>query len=358
MQELLFIVQFIVGLVAIVKGADWLTDGAANIAQRFGIPTIVVGLTIVAMGSSMPEFVVSIVSAIEGNVDMALGNVVGSNIFNILAIIGVTALVKPIVADRRNVKYDVPFVILSSLFIVITAFDDFFGNEGSNSISRTDGLLMICTFIVFMSYTMSMAKGSTSAEITVEGLSVEAAAEGTSAETTLAEDSAVESAQTEKTDATPAWKQNSLSIGYIIVGLACLIIGGDWLVAGASGIAHLFGVSDSIIALTIVSAGTSAPELAASVMAAKKGDVAMALGNVVGSVVFNVFFVLGAAATICPLGIGGVTPFDILALLGASVIMWLLCAFWGKQQYVITRLEGAVMVVLAIAYYTILVVNS
>lgn len=330
MQEILFILQFLVGLVAIVKGADWLTDGAARIAQRFGIPTIVVGLTIVAMGSSMPEFVVSVVSAIEGNVDMALGNVVGSNLFNILAIIGITALVKPIVADRRNVKYDVPFVILSSVFIAITAFDDFFGNEGSNTISRTDGLLMLLTFIIFMCYTMSMANIGKSAEDQKE----------TSAE-----------------EASPI-KQNSIAVGYIIVGLACLIIGGDWFVAGASGIAHLLGVSDSIIALTIVSAGTSAPELAASVMAAKKGDVAMALGNVVGSVVFNVFFVLGAASTICPLGIGGVTPFDILYLLGASIAMWVICAFWGKEKYVITRLEGAIMVVLAIAYYTILVVNS
>ena len=133
MQEIILVLEFVIGLVAIIKGADWLTDGAASIAHHFGIPTIVVGLTIVAVGSSMPEFVVSVVSAFKGNVDMALGNVVGSNIFNILAIVGITALVMPITIDRRNMKYDVPFVVLSSLFIAITAFDSFF--DAINSVT-------------------------------------------------------------------------------------------------------------------------------------------------------------------------------------------------------------------------------
>ena len=326
MQEIILVLEFVIGLVAIIKGADWLTDGAASIAHHFGIPTIVVGLTIVAVGSSMPEFVVSVVSAFKGNVDMALGNVVGSNIFNILGIVGITALVMPITIDRRNMKYDVPFVVLSSLFIAITAFDSFFDttNSVTDSISRSDGLLMLCTFAVFMSYTMSIAQKD--------------------------QDKATDTSDNEYKQS-PLWKD----ILFVLVGLVLLVVGGDGLVEGASGIARWIGISESVIALTIVSAGTSAPELAASVMAAKKGDTAMALGNVVGSVVFNVFFALGTSAVIFPLGIGGVTATDILVLLGASVLLWILTAF-GQKQLIITRTEGAILVIMAIAYYTYLVI--
>ena len=326
MQELLFVLEFAIGMIAIVKGADWLTDGAASIAHHFGIPTIVVGLTIVAVGSSAPEFVVSVVSAIKGNADMALGNVVGSNIFNILGIVGITAMVTPIVIDRRNMMYDVPFIVLSSLFIAITAFDSFFDttNPVTDSISRSDGLLMLCTFVVFMSYTLSIAQNSKHTK----------------------ENSEVSSGKKK-----PLWK----NIMWVIIGLVLLVAGGDGLVEGASGIARWLGVSESVIALTIVSAGTSAPELAASVMAAKKGDTAMALGNVVGSVVFNVFFVLGTSAVIFPLGIGGVTTTDIMVLLASSVILWILTAF-GQKTLIITRNEGAILVIMAIAYYTYLVI--
>ena len=223
-------------------------------------------------------------------------------------------------------KYDVPFVVLSSLFIAITAFDSYFegnGNPVNNSISRSDGLLMLCTFVVFMAYTMSIAKKDQN--------------------NTDDNDNNIKPK--------PLWKNILLAI----IGLVLLVAGGDGLVEGASGIARWIGISESVIALTIVSAGTSAPELAASVMAAKKGDTAMALGNVVGSVVFNVFFVLGTSAVIFPLGIGGVTATDILALLGASVLLWILTAF-GQKTLIITRTEGAILVIMAIAYYTYLVI--
>lgn len=330
MQELFFVLEFTIGLLAIIKGADWLTDGAASIAHHFGIPTIVVGLTIVAVGSSAPEFVVSVVSAIKGNADMALGNVVGSNIFNILGIVGITAMVAPIVIDRRNMKYDVPFVVLSSLFVAITAFDSILSpSDGTtalpvDSISRSDGLLMLCTFLVFMSYTLSIAQNNRHTK---------------------------ENSEASASKKKPLWK----NIMWVIIGLILLVAGGDGLVEGASGIARWLGVSESVIALTIVSAGTSAPELAASVMAAKKGDTAMALGNVVGSVVFNVFFVLGTSAVIFPLGIGGVTTTDIMVLLASSVILWILTAF-GQKTLIITRNEGAILVIMAIAYYTYLVI--
>lgn len=324
--------MFLVGLVCIIKGADWLTDGAANIAHHYGIPTIVVGLTIVAVGSSAPEFVVSVISAIQGNADMALGNVVGSNIFNILAIVGVTAMVRPIEAARANVLYDIPFLVLADVVVTITAFDTFFDHTDiTNCISRTDGMLMLCMFAIFMSYTMSIAN---SADKKVNAPVPPIATEEES-------------------------KKGGVGklVLYVIVGLVLLVFGGDWLVDGASGIASRMGISESIIALTIVSGGTSAPELAASVMAAKKGDTAMAVGNIVGSVVFNVFFVLGTAATIQPLGIGGITVFDISYLLGASVLLWVLCRF-GKQHFTLTRTEGMLMVVLAILYYVVLVIKE
>ncbi len=330
MQEIIILLEFVIGLVAIIKGADWLTDGAASIAHHFGIPTIVVGLTIVAVGSSMPEFVVSVVSAFKGNVDMALGNVVGSNIFNILAIVGITALVMPIEIDRRNIKYDIPFVVLSSLYVAITALDSYFDaaiDATTNSISRSDGLLMLCTFAIFMTYTMAISKSDQNKTANTHA------------------------DNKEQQPKPPMWK----NILLVLIGLVLLIAGGDGLVEGASGIARWIGISESVIALTIVSAGTSAPELAASVMAAKKGDTAMALGNVVGSVVFNVFFVLGTSAVIFPLGIGGVTATDILVLLGTSVLLWILTAF-GQKQLIITRTEGAIMVIMAIAYYTYLVI--
>lgn len=327
----MYILQFLIGLVAIVKGADWLTDGAASIARRFGISTLVVGLTIVAMGSSAPELVVSVVSALRGSTDMALGNVVGSNIFNTLAIMGVTAMVCPIMVERGNIRNDVPFTVLASVAVAITALDNIInGAHCENSISRTDGLLLLCMFAIFMSYTMSIArKGDTT---TAAPTGHDGGGKGAMGDGIL-----------------PTWK----SISWVIIGLALLILGGNWFVSGASELAAMMGVSQSVIALTIVSAGTSAPELAASVMAARKGDTDMALGNVVGSNVFNVFFVLGTASTIHPLGVGGITLFDISALLVSSVMLWVLCKF-GKTHYTLTRAEGALLAAMAVAYYTII----
>lgn len=306
----------------IVKGADWLTDGASAIATRFGIPSIVVGLTIVAMGSSAPELVVSVVSALQGNTDLALGNVVGSNIFNILGIMGITAMVREVKVDRANIRYDVPFAVLSSAVIIITALDGYINGIGfPNIITRTDGMLLLCLFVVFITYTLGIAKPETSTTTTAE-----------------------------EKQPSPTPLRGAKEAIAIIGGLAALIIGGDWLVDGASGIASELGLSDAIIALTIVSAGTSAPELAASIMAAKKGDTAMALGNVVGSVSFNVFFVLGTTATIHPLGIGGVTATDLLLLLAASIVLWIFCKF-GKTYYTLTRTEGAILSGMAVFYY-------
>ena len=321
MSLLINILLFSVGLLAIIKGADWLTDGAASIAERFGIPTLVVGLTIVAIGSSAPEFVVSVLSAIQGNADIALGNIVGSNIFNILGIMGVTALVRPVIVQRSNVLYDVPFAVLSSVAIAATVLLP--DSCGKRELGRGEGILMLCFFAIFICYTLSIAS---SMKVTQEKKSSKSVA---------------------------LWK----SVLGVVVGLALLLLGGNWLVDGASGIASAMGISESIIALTIVSIGTSAPELAASVMAAKKGDTAMALGNVVGSVVFNVFYVLGTAAAIQPLSAKGITTIDIIILLASSILLWIFCAF-GKKNYTLTRSEGFIFVLLMIAYYVYLIINE
>lgn len=338
MEILLFIAKFLIGLVVIVKGADWMTDGASAIAKRFGISTLVIGMTIVAIGSSAPEFVVSALAAIKGNTDMAIGNVVGSNIFNILAIMGATSLVAPVAASKGNIRNDVPFAALSSLVVLFAAFDSFLTKDAVNEISRSEGLLMLCMFAIFISYTMAIAKKENG-----NGNENENENENT---TDIINDN----------DKEKTLQQTSIfkSILLVIVGLAFLIMGGDGLVDGASGIASYMGVSQSIIALTIVSIGTSAPELAASMMAAKKGDTAMALGNVVGSVVFNVFFVLGTAATIHPLALGNISIFDISTLLIASALLWIFC----KSHSALVKWEGVVLLLVQIAYYVILVINE
>lgn len=327
MDTLFFIVKFLVGLFAIVKGADIMTDGAAGIARRFGISTLVIGMTIVAIGSSAPEFVVSALSAFKGNTDMAIGNVVGSNIFNILAIMGATALFVPVTATRGNIRNDVPFAALSSLVVLFAAFDSFFTPGATNEISRSEGLLMLCIFCVFLSYTMAIAKNP---------------------------EAGAKSETKEPAGNTEALRPLAKDIAWVILGLAMLLCGGSSLVDGASGIALMMGVSQAIVALTIVSIGTSAPELAASIMAARKGDTAMALGNVVGSVVFNVFFVLGTSAVICPLALGNISIIDISTLLLSSVLLWQFC----KSHSSLVKWEGAVLLAIQVIYYVILIYNE
>ena len=321
---ILDIVLFIISLAAIIKGADLMTDGAAAVAHRFGIPTMVIGMTIIAIGSSAPEFVVSALASFHGNTDMAIGNVVGSNIFNILTIIGVTSFLAPITASPGNIRNDVPFVVLSSLVVAITALDGVFASGATNEISRSEGMLLLCMFAIFLSYTFAMAKG-----------------DGEDTNT---------SSLSDKVKNMKLW----LSIVFIVGGLAALILGGNLLVNSASSIAIQLGVSQSIIALTIVSIGTSLPELAASAMAARNGDNAMALGNVVGSAVFNVFFVLGVSATIAPLSLGNITTIDVATLVLASCLFWL----FSRTHFEVKKWEGAILLIVQILYYIYLVTNA
>ena len=335
MELFLDIIFFLVGLALIVKGADWLTDGAANIAHRFGIPTLVIGLTIVAIGTSAPEFVVSMLGAIHKSPDIAIGNVVGSNIFNILGMIGATAVISPILLTRNNVLRDLPIMTLSVGMLLVLLADNLLDEKDSNTLSRADGLILMGLFLMFMYYTVWLALKEKKKQRSIFE----------------------EEANTENEADTPRQKNLWLSILLFLLGLGCLIGGGELMVNGASGIARSIGVSDAIIALTIVSIGTSAPELATSITAARKGDNAMAIGNVVGSVVFNALLVLGASSIVYPLPMNGITYTDLLVQLGAACFFWII-SFRGMKRYVITRTEGVIMVAMQVAYYVYLIINK
>lgn len=310
------------GLLLILWGANALTDGASSVAKRFNIPDIVIGLTIVAFGTSAPELTVSVSSAIKGSADMAIGNVVGSNIFNALMIVGVTTLVAPIMVTRNTLQKEIPLCILASLAVVICANDAFLDGTFENVLSKTDGLLLLCFFAIFLSYTFAIAKNGQSENNESEG---------------------------EEIKTMPIWK----SVLFILAGLGALIGGGSLFVDGASGIARSLGVSESIIGLTLVAGGTSLPELATSVVAALKKNPEIAIGNVVGSNLFNIFFVLGCSASITPLHLAGITNFDLLALVISAVLLWLFGVFFGKRT--ITRLEGSILVLCYVAYTATLI---
>ena len=325
------ILLLIGGLILILLGANGLTDGAASVAKRFHIPPIVIGLTIVAVGTSAPELTVSVSSALKGSADIAIGNVVGSNIFNTLMIVGCTALFAPIVITRNTLRKEIPLCILSSVALLICANDVFLNKAPENILNRADGLLLLCFFVIFMGYTFAIAFKPATATQT----------EQIKPPTTEEEETEVKSL--------PWWK----SILYIIGGLAALIFGGQLFVDGATGIARNLGVSESIIGLTLVAGGTSLPELATSIVAALKKNPEIAIGNAIGSNLFNIFFVLGCSASITPLHLNGITNFDLFTLVSSGILLWLFGLFFAKRT--ITRIEGGIMVLCYVAYMVVLI---
>lgn len=314
------ILWLILGLVLILAGANFLTDGAASVARRLGISDLVVGLTVVAFGTSTPELVISIMAAISGNAPLAVGNVVGSNIFNILAIIGLTSLVRPIVIERSVMTRQMPLMLLSSLLLLMLGNSGWIDGTGVNEISRVSGIFLDLLFILFMIYTVVVARHESELN----------------PETRQEENKKKEE------------RNVLLSTVYILGGLAALVWGGDRFVDGASGIARSLGMSDAMIGLTIVAAGTSLPELAASVAAAVKGHPGLAVGNVIGSNIFNTTLVLGGGSTILPLPFNGVTNVDLFTLVGAS-LLFIIFGWWIKER-TITRLEGGIMFACYILY--------
>ena len=315
------ILWLIVGLVLILVGANYLVDGASALAKRFGISDMVIGLTVVAFGTSSPELFISGISAWNGSAGLAVGNVIGSNIFNILVIIGITSVVRPIKVERSNLTREIPLVILSTLALVFIGLDTTLSGSRENVISLGDGLILLLFFAIFMRYTFTQAHiGDIGKE-------------------------------NEKVKDLPIWK----SLIFVIGGLAGLIVGGEWFVDGASGVAADLGVSEAVIGLTIVALGTSVPELATSIVAALKGRQAMAVGNVVGSCLFNVFFVLGCSALISPLHLEGIGLVDIGVLLLASLLFWLFGQFYKERTF--SRPEGVIMTLIYIGYIAYLVLN-
>lgn len=309
------IIYLIGGLLLILSGANGLTDGASSVARHFRISPIVIGLTIVAFGTSAPELAVSVSSALKGSADIAIGNVVGSNLFNTLMIVGCTALFAPIVISQNTLRKEIPLCILSSVVLLVCANDVLLDHEPENLLSTTDGLLLLCFFVIFLGYTFSIAfQGKQERETE------------------------------EKVNQLPMWR----SVLYIVCGLGALIVGGDLFVNGASGIARSLGASESVIGLTLVAGGTSLPELATSIVAALKRNPEIAIGNAIGSNLFNIFFVLGCSATITPLHFTGITNFDLLTLVGSGILLWLFGLFFAKRT--ITRIEGSILVLCYIAY--------
>ena len=310
------IILMLLGLGLLLVGANYMTEGSSAIAKRFGISEFVIGLTIVAVGTSAPEFVVSLISTTKGTTDIAIGNILGSNLFNTLMILGVTALIRPIRIERNTLSRDIPFGLLAAVVLAICGLDSLLnGSEGI--ISRSEGLLMLCFLIVFMVYSFITAK----------------------------RDSQVEEEPTpEAGKQHPIW----LEIVMIVGGLAALVYGGELFLKHAVVFARNIGISEAVIAVTLMAGGTSMPELITCVIAAVKKKGQMALGNVIGSNISNIFLILGTCATVSPLQLGNILPIDLIILAAASLLI-VITAFTFRRNE-LDRSEGAIFILLYIGY--------
>lgn len=311
----------VVGFLLLIKGADWLVDGASSIAKRLRVSDLVIGLTIVAFGTSAPELVVNLFASVQGNTELAIGNILGSNSANILLILGISAIVYPLAVTRGTIWKEIPFSLLAVVLVAIMANDILVDGGIANALTRSDGLTLLGFFLIFLYYTFSIAKdGSEKEKVTKPKYSWAAAA------------------------------------GLVGAGLVALIIGGKWIVDGAVAIASMFGVSESLIGLTIVAVGTSLPELATSVVAAYKKKPDIAVGNVVGSNIFNIFFILGISSIVNPLSFSAASNFDIGMVVFATVLLFI-WMFVGRAR-TIDRWQGMAMIASYAAYIVFLVVRG
>lgn len=306
----------IVALAAVIFGADMLVAGTVSIARKFHISDFVIGAVIIGIGTSLPELTVSIIGAVEGNSDVAIGNVVGSNIFNVLAIFGLTSIIMPVSIPRSNLKFEIPFCIFVSVLLMLMTFNFFCG--GPSCIGRFDGMILILLFIVFMSVSFIRDKKAAGNQYH----------------------------EAREEDRTPLWLAALKTIG----GLAILIAGCQIFVDEAVEIARQLGVDNAFISITLIACGTSLPELAASIAAAAKKSPQMALGNIVGSNIFNITLILGISSQVSPLATGGITMVDYIVMIGAALLT-LVCRIRGKS----TRFCGVVMLACFIAYNAYLI---
>lgn len=318
---ILTILLFVAGLAVILYGANLLTDGASALARRFNISELVIGLTIVALGTSLPELVISLGAALQGSPGISLGNVIGSNIFNGMLILGVTALIFPVTFNNKMLTREIPFNLLAAIVLTLIAGSMIYAGSGEGEyITRNGGMILLCFLAIFIRYTFSIAKDDSTDE-----------------------------------ESGPQMSTAKIALS-IIGGLAGLILGGKLFVNSATEIATAAGLSEAIIGITIVSAGSSLPELAVSVSAARKKNVGIALGNVLGSNILNIFLILGCTATICPIELSQFNFVDFYTLIGSAILIYIVGKFGGKAT--ITRAEGAVLVCCYIAYTIYLIMNQ
>lgn len=315
-------ILFIGGFLLLFQGANLLVDSALSIARRLKVSDLVIGLTIVAFGTSVPELLVNIIASIKGNTDIAIGNVIGSNIANILLILGISSLVCPLTVKKGTVWKEIPFGLLAAVLIGVMVNDRLIDNDSSSTLTKIDGLIFLSFFIIFIYYLSSIAHRI---EVIEEGVQE---------------------------------KQFGLAKSFlsIIIGLVFLVLGGKWVVEGAVYLALRLGVSQSLIGLTIVAVGTSLPELATSVVAAFKKNSEIAIGNIVGSNIFNIFFILGISSVIRPLPLQPYINTDILILIFANVLLFIYM-FTGRR-HTLDRIEGFIFVIMYIYYVSFLVIRG
>jgi cation:H+ antiporter len=310
---MLNLLLLLTGFVPLLYGANLLVDSASSLAKRLNVPTIIIGLTIVAFGTSAPELTINIFASLKGNSDIVLGNIVGSNIFNIAGIIGLSAIVYPLAVNKKTTWIEIPLCLLSALVIFVIASDGFIDGDKTSVIKRTDGIILLLFFIIFIGYIINFMLSSSNKE-----------------EASIKQQSVL------------------LSVVFIVIGLALLILGGRVIVTFAIKLAQQIGLSERIIALTIVSIGTSFPELAINLIAAKKRNIDLAIGNIVGSNIFNAFFILGISAVINPVFVQERSFFDLCVNLLISFLLFLFI-FTGKGRK-IDRREGIIFVILYVGY--------
>ena len=306
----------LLGFVFLIKGAGFLVDGASSLAKKLNISNLVIGLTIVAFGTSAPELFVNLFASFNGTTDIAIGNIVGSNIVNVLLILGIAAIIYPLKVGKGTVWKEIPMSLLAAILVLIMANDFLVDGVNFNSLTRSDGVVLIAFFIIFLYYTFGIAKNTSNDE----------------------------------TQSPPKVYSGLYSAGLIAIGLVGLVIGGQWIVNSATTIAVSFGLSSAFIGLTIVAIGTSLPELATSAVAAYKKNSDIAVGNVVGSNIFNIFWILGLSSIIKPLPFKPELNFDLWVAVGASILLFI-WMFLGKR-HTLERWQGIVFILIYIGYVT------
>ncbi|MFW0837439.1 MAG: calcium/sodium antiporter [Candidatus Komeilibacteria bacterium] len=316
-------ILFIIGFIFLIKGADLLVDGASSLAKKLHIPDIIIGLTIISFGTSLPELIVNILAVLRGSSDIGLGTVIGSNISNIALVLGFTAIVYPLSVRHSTIWREIPYSMVAALILLLISSDSFFNNVLNSSINRVDGIILLIFFVLFVAYTVGVF---------------------------------VRHRRMHLDDETDITHNNAKIALMIIIGLIGLYYGGQWVVNGAVAIAHVFGLSEFVISATIIAIGTSLPELVTSLVAAFKRNLDMAIGNIVGSNIFNILLILGIASIIQPLRVPNLLWLDIVYLIGLSVVLFVFLAIGKKRE--LERWQGFALVFIYLGYIIFLLARG